>query len=64
MRAGKNPNSKWKIVTNGIVRNNPTFRLVLGTCPTLALTTAAMNGIYGACDDLRPCVQQRDDFAS
>ena len=46
MRAGKNPNSKWKIVTNGIVRNNPTFRLVLGTCPTLALTTAAMNGIY------------------
>ena len=45
MRAGKNPNSKWKIVTNGIVRNNPTFRLVLGTCPTLALTTAAMNGI-------------------
>ncbi|MBQ7348719.1 MAG: electron transport complex subunit RsxE, partial [Clostridia bacterium] len=24
---------------------NPTFRLVLGTCPTLALTTAAMNGI-------------------
>lgn len=46
MRAGKNPNSKWKIVTNGIIRNNPTFRLVLGTCPTLALTTAAINGIY------------------
>lgn len=41
-----NPNSKWSIVTNGIIRNNPTFRLVLGTCPTLALTTAAMNGIY------------------
>lgn len=46
MRAGKNPDSKWRIVTNGILRNNPTFRLVLGTCPTLALTTAAMNGIY------------------
>lgn len=41
-----NPNSKWNIVSNGIIRNNPTFRLVLGTCPTLALTTAAMNGIY------------------
>lgn len=41
-----NPNSKWSIVTNGIFKNNPTFRLVLGTCPTLALTSAAMNGIY------------------
>ncbi len=41
-----NPNSMWSIVSNGIIRNNPTFRLVLGTCPTLALTTAAMNGIY------------------
>ena len=62
MRAGKNPNSKWKIVTNGIVRNNPTFRLVLGTCPTL--DRGDERHIYGACDDLRPCVQQRDDFAS
>jgi len=34
-----------KIGTDGLLRNNPTFRLVLGTCPTLALTTAAMNGI-------------------
>lgn len=30
---------------DGLLKNNPTFRLVLGTCPTLALTTAAMNGI-------------------
>lgn len=30
---------------DGLLRNNPTLRLVLGTCPTLALTTAAMNGI-------------------
>jgi len=37
---------KIKNVTlDGLLRNNPTFRLVLGTCPTLALTTAAMNGI-------------------
>ena len=34
-----------KIGTDGLIVNNPTFRLVLGTCPTLALTTAAMNGI-------------------
>ncbi|MBR1747416.1 MAG: electron transport complex subunit E [Clostridia bacterium] len=34
-----------KIGLDGVIRNNPTFRLVLGTCPTLALTTAAMNGI-------------------
>lgn len=34
-----------KIGSDGLLRNNPTFRLVLGTCPTLALTTAAMNGI-------------------
>ena len=34
-----------KIALDGTLRNNPTFRLVLGTCPTLALTTAAMNGI-------------------
>ncbi len=34
-----------KICFDGIVANNPTFRLVLGTCSTLALTTSAMNGI-------------------
>lgn len=34
-----------KIATDGIVTSNPTLKLVLGTCPTLALTTLAMNGI-------------------
>lgn len=33
------------IALDGLVRQNPTFRLVLGTCPTLALTTLAVNGI-------------------
>ena len=33
------------IALDGVVRQNPTFRLVLGPCPTLALTTAAFNGI-------------------
>ena len=35
-----------KIAMDGVITQNPTFKLVLGTCPTLALTTAAMNGIY------------------
>lgn len=30
---------------NGVITENPTFRLVLGTCPTLAVTTSAMNGL-------------------
>ena len=30
---------------NGIIPENPTFRLVLGTCPTLAVTTSAINGL-------------------
>lgn len=33
------------IVKNGILTENPTFRLMLGMCPTLAVTTAAINGI-------------------
>lgn len=36
--------SKYKnIAANGILKNNPILRLVLGTCPTLALTTSALN---------------------
>ena len=30
---------------NGILAENPTFRLVLGTCPTIAVTTSAINGV-------------------
>lgn len=35
----------WKDFSNGLLKENPTFRLVLGTCPTLAVTTAVFNGI-------------------
>lgn len=38
-------NSKLKIVSNGIFDQNPTFKLVLGMCPTLAITTSAFNGL-------------------
>ncbi|MBQ6815970.1 MAG: electron transport complex subunit E [Clostridia bacterium] len=35
----------FSYLTNGIIKENPVLRLVLGTCPTLAVTTAAVNGI-------------------
>ena len=35
----------WKFLTNGILKENPTLVLILGTCPTLAVTTQAVNGI-------------------
>lgn len=34
-----------KIIKNGIIDENPTFRLVLGMCPTLAVTTAVTNAL-------------------
>ena len=37
--------SKLSILTNGLLNENPSLRLVLGTCPTLAVTTMAANGI-------------------
>lgn len=35
----------WKIITNGLIKENPTFVLILGMCPTLATTTSAINGM-------------------
>ena len=37
--------SLGQVFFNGIIPENPTFRLVLGTCPTLAVTTSALNGL-------------------
>lgn len=34
-----------QIALDGTVRQNPTFKLVLGTCPTLAITTTAFNSL-------------------
>ena len=36
---------KFKLITKGLVKENPTFVLLLGMCPTLATTTSAMNGM-------------------
>jgi len=33
------------IIKNGIIKDNPTFVLMLGMCPTLATTTSASNGL-------------------
>ena len=37
--------SKLGLILNGIIKENPTFVLMLGMCPTLATTTSAMNGM-------------------
>ena len=33
------------IISNGIITENPVFRLVLGMCPTMAISTSVQNGI-------------------
>ena len=38
-------NNKLELVTRGLIKENPVLRLVLGTCPTLAVTTMAVNGL-------------------
>lgn len=37
--------NKLSIILKGIIKDNPTFVLVLGMCPTLGTTTSAMNGM-------------------
>lgn len=37
--------SLWKEFSKGIIRENPLFVLVLGTCPSLAITTSVENGL-------------------
>jgi electron transport complex protein RnfE len=41
---------KFQIILNGIIKENPTFVLLLGMCPTLGTTTSAINGLgMGLC---------------
>ena len=37
--------SKLSTITNGFIKENPVFVLVLGTCPTLATSTSAVNSV-------------------
>ena len=36
---------KFQLITTGLIKENPTFVLLLGMCPTLATTTSAINGM-------------------
>lgn len=38
-------NNKLALLRNGIIKENPVLVLLLGTCPTLAVTTSAINGL-------------------
>ena len=35
----------WKVFLNGLIKENPTFVLLLGMCPTLGTTSSALNGM-------------------
>lgn len=37
--------NKVQLIVKGLVKDNPTFVLLLGMCPTLATTTSAVNGL-------------------
>lgn len=37
--------ASWERLGNGLMKENPTFVLMLGMCPTLAVTTSAINGL-------------------
>jgi electron transport complex protein RnfE len=37
--------NQWKNFTKGFIKENPIFVLVLGMCPTLGVTSSAMNGL-------------------
>ncbi|MBE5939903.1 MAG: electron transport complex subunit E [Lachnospiraceae bacterium] len=39
------PNTPLERLFNGIIKENPTFVMMLGMCPTLAVTTSCINGI-------------------
>jgi electron transport complex protein RnfE len=38
-------NKNFKVLVNGIIKENPIFVLLLGMCPTLATTSSAINGM-------------------
>jgi len=37
--------NRFSIILNGLIKENPTFVLMLGMCPTLGTTTSALNGM-------------------
>ena len=53
--------NKLQLLTKGIIRENPTFVLLLGMCPTLGTTTSAFNGMGYS---VRTDPIQRGDFVN
>lgn len=45
MKEEQTMNNRLKLISKGLVKDNPTFVLLLGMCPTLATTTSAVNGL-------------------
>lgn len=57
--------SKVSILTNGIIKENPVLRLVLGTCSVLAVTTSVSSRAGHGCSfHLRAGVLQHSDLAA
>ena len=50
-------------IVNGIVKENPTFVMLIGMCPTLAVTTSAINR-YGTFHDTRTCIFKPFNFTA
>ena len=56
-------NSPLERLYNGIIKENPTFVLMLGMCPTLAVTTSAKNGFgMGMTTMVYSCPVKPDDL--
>ena len=49
-------------VYNGLIKENPTFVLMLGMCPTLAVTTSAITVRYGTVHNSRTCTVKYVDL--
>ena len=52
--------SKVSILTNGIIKENPVLRLVLGTCSILAVTTAVSSALGMGMDGTKNIVMNQD----
>lgn len=62
-KKAKSGPSYLSILLNGLIKENPVMVLLLGTCPSLAVTTMASNAIgHGPRHHLRPHRLQRGDF--
>ena len=50
--------NNFKVMMNGIIKENPTFVLLLGMCPTLGTTSSAINGMGMGLESVRLTAQR------